>query len=51
MSGPEILNSATHGDHTLTKTFDGDLMKNIKEYGYGFWLRYLTQFPEPTYGR
>ncbi len=48
MSGSEILNSATNGGHTLTKTFDGDEMKNVTQYGYGFWLRYLTQFPEHT---
>lgn len=38
--------AAENGDAVLTKTHGADqLPTNLNEYGYGFWMRYLTTFP------
>lgn len=27
----------------------GDKLKDVREYGYGFWMRFLTRYPKPLY--
>lgn len=41
----KIVNSGAEGPKVLEKQFsDGDLIK-LKEYGFGFWCRFLTNYP------
>jgi hypothetical protein len=41
----KVLDAAYDGDRVFEKQFgDGELIK-LKEYGYGFWCRFLTTYP------
>lgn len=43
-----VLDSPLNGKEPLItrKLADGDLEDNV-EFGYGFWLRFLTLYPVP----
>ena len=28
---------------------EGDKLKDVRQYGYGFWFRYLTRYPVPLF--
>jgi hypothetical protein len=45
-SGDGVLNAPTDGDSPLIKELTlTQLPGLVNEYGYGFWMRYLTHFP------
>jgi hypothetical protein len=50
-SGKDTLKAPVNGDAPLTKEHTLDqLPQNINEYGYGFWLRFLTHYPVRMWG-
>lgn len=41
----EIVDSNEKEDAKVDKTFDDNELEAPNEYGYGFWMRYLTDYP------
>jgi hypothetical protein len=45
-SGPVAINAATDKESPFTKVLKiDDLPVGLNEYGYGFWMRFLTTYP------
>jgi hypothetical protein len=39
--------SSSEGEAIADFEFDGEELQDASEYGYGFWLRYMSEFPKP----
>lgn len=44
-----MINASYNGKSVADIEFEEKDLIDICEYGYGFWMRYLTRFPEPMY--
>ena len=45
-SGMDLLDSAQDGDITIRRIkLTEQLPSDLNQYGYGFWMRYLTRYP------
>ena len=50
MGDETIVDSAFNGEKPLADIqATGDKLKDVREYGYSFWMRYLTRHPVPMY--
>lgn len=41
----EFVDSNEKEEARVDKTFSDAELTNVNEYGYGFWMRYLTDYP------
>jgi protein transport protein SEC24 len=39
--------SSSEGEATAAYEFDDEELQDASEYGYGFWMRYMSEFPKP----
>jgi hypothetical protein len=46
--GSEVVIDAAFNKEAVTDTkVTDENLKNVKEYGYGFWLRFMSRYPVP----
>jgi len=50
MGDETIVDSAFNGEKPLADIqATGEKLKDVREYGYSFWMRYLTRHPVAMY--
>jgi len=42
----EFKDAAHDGPNVVDKTFDDGELVDPRQYGYGFWFRFLTDYPK-----
>lgn len=46
---PEVIDASHKGDAVAEIDIDDEDLRDSSEYGYGFWLRFMSRYPEPLY--
>lgn len=45
----ELMNTGYNGKAVIDSVVEGEDLEDGSEYGYGFWMRFLTRYPVPLY--
>jgi hypothetical protein len=49
VDGPKVIADSTPKEPVSTVEINGKDLSDSSEYGFGFWMRFLTRYPTPFY--